>query len=174
MNDKILVAYGSKYGATAEIAEKIGEVLTAAGLTVDVLPAERVADLAPYRAVVLGSAVYAGHWQKEAVHLLEGQEAALAQRPVWLFSSGPTSEGDPVEVMDGWRFPEAQQPIADRIHPRDITVFPGKIDAAKLHLGERLIVKGSQGAGGRLPRLGCHHRLGERHCPGAVCVLTSP
>jgi menaquinone-dependent protoporphyrinogen oxidase len=85
--------------------------------------------------------VYAGSWRKEAVALLEGQEAALAQRPVWLFSSGPTGEGDPVALMDGWRFPEAQQPIADRIGPRDIVFFHGEIDTGKLNLAERLLVK---------------------------------
>lgn len=41
MNHKVLVAYASKYGATAEIAEKIGEVLNGAGLTTDVVPVKR-------------------------------------------------------------------------------------------------------------------------------------
>jgi menaquinone-dependent protoporphyrinogen IX oxidase len=31
MNDKVLVAYASKYGSTAEIAEKIGDVLQQSG-----------------------------------------------------------------------------------------------------------------------------------------------
>ena len=57
---KTLVAYGTKYGATAEIAEKIGEVLRQAGLPTDVLPADHVHDLAGYQAVVLGSGVYMG------------------------------------------------------------------------------------------------------------------
>lgn len=141
MNNKILVAYASKYGATAEIAEAIGRTLAEAGQTVEVHPVERVHDLAPYSAVVLGSAVYTGNWRKEAVAFLEEHERELAARPVWLFSSGPSGEGDPVELMKGWRFPEAQQAIADRIGPRDIAVFHGEIDTKKLNLAERLIVK---------------------------------
>jgi menaquinone-dependent protoporphyrinogen IX oxidase len=37
MNTQVLVAYATKYGATAEIAEKIGQVLRQAGLRTDVL-----------------------------------------------------------------------------------------------------------------------------------------
>ena len=142
MEKKVLVAYATKYGATGEIAEKIGQVLKEAGLSVDILPAERADDLTPYQAVVLGSAVYAGMWLKEAVTFLTANEKQLSERLVWLFSSGPTGEGDPVELMKGWRFPEAQQPIADRIQPRDISFFFGEIDTKKLNFAEKLIVKG--------------------------------
>ncbi len=142
MEVQVLVAYATKYGGTAEIAEKIGEVLREAGLPTDVLPADRVSDLTAYKAVVLGSAVYVGQWRKEAARFLEANEKELADRPVWLFSSGPSGEGDPVELMKGWRFPEAQQPIADRIGPRDITLFHGVLDTKKLSLAEKLIVKG--------------------------------
>ena len=61
---------------------------------------------------------------------------------MWLFSSGPTGEGDPVELMKGFRFPEALQPIADHIRPRDIAFFHGALDMKELSLPERLIVKG--------------------------------
>lgn len=142
MNDKVLVTFATKYGATAEIAEKIGDVLRQAGLQVDVVDAEQPSDVQSYDAVVLGSAVYAGSWRKEAVAFLEANEAELAKRPTWLFSSGPTGEGDPVELMKGWRFPEAQQPIADRIQPRDIAFFAGEIDTKKLNLAEKVLVKG--------------------------------
>jgi len=137
MSRKVLVAYASKYGATAEIAEKIGQVLSQAGLAVDVLPANRVSDLTPYTAVVLGSAIYIGQWRKEAVKFLTDHEKELAKRPVWLFSSGPAGEGDVVELMDGWRFPKAQQAIADRIRPREITIFHGKVEPQKLNFIER-------------------------------------
>jgi menaquinone-dependent protoporphyrinogen oxidase len=142
MNNQVLVAYATKHGATAEIAEKIGQVLRQAGLGTDVLPAERVGDLTPYQAVVLGSAVYAGRWRKEAATFLEVNEKQLSERTVWLFSSGPLGEGDAVELMKGWRFPEAQKPIADRIQPRDIAFFHGALNMKKLSFPEKLIVKG--------------------------------
>ena len=133
MDKKVLVAYATKYGATAEIAEKIGEVLRQAGLAPDVLPADRVRDLTPYGAVILGSAVYIFKWRKEAAQFLKKHEKALTERPVWLFSSGPLSEGDPVEQLEGWRFPKAQQEIADRIRPREIAVFHGVLAPTKLN-----------------------------------------
>jgi menaquinone-dependent protoporphyrinogen oxidase len=141
MDNRVLVAYATKYGATKEIAEKIGQVLGQAGLDTDVLSVDDVRDLTPYTAVVLGSAVYIGKWRKNAVKFLEANEDMLAERMVWLFSSGPTDEGDPVELLKGWRFPEAQQPIADRIRPRDIAVFHGALDIEKLNFLERWMIK---------------------------------
>lgn len=138
---QVLVTYATKYGATAEIAEKIGEVLRQEGLPVDVLPVNQVGDLTPYTAVILGSAVYIGRWRKEAIKFLEANEEMLAERPVWLFSSGPTGEGDLVELLKGWRFPEAQQPIADRIQPRDIAVFHGALNRDKLNFIEKWMIK---------------------------------
>ena len=142
METRVLVAYATKYGATAEIAEKIAEVLREAGLQTDVMAADKVTDLTPYQAVVLGSAVYMGKWRDEPAKFLEDNEKALAERPVWLFSSGPTGEGDPVALMKAWRFPDAQQEVADRIQPRDIAIFHGAVDTKKLSLPERLILKG--------------------------------
>jgi len=141
MDGRILVAYATKHGATAEIAERIGEVLRAAGLEADVMPAQRVGDLDAVDAVVLGSGVYAGQWRKEAATFLEANVEELTGLPIWLFSSGPTGEGDPVELMNGWRFPEQLQPLADRIGPRDVVLFHGVLDPQKLNLAEKLVVK---------------------------------
>ena len=142
MGNRVLVAYATKYGATAGIAEKIGQVILQAGLQTDVLPTDRVSDITVYKAIVLGSAVYVGQWRKEAVAFLENNEKAMSKLPVWFFSSGPTGEGDPVQLMQGWQFPEAQQPIADRIQPRDIAFFLGVLDMKKLNMAEKLLIKG--------------------------------
>ena len=139
--NQVLVAYASKYGATAEIAERIGQVLRQAGLSVDVLPAERVGSVQAYKAVVLGSAVYIGQWRKQAAAFLKANEQALAERPVWLFSSGPTGEGDPVALTQGWRFPTGLQPVADRIRPRDIAVFAGSANVDKMNFLEKFMLK---------------------------------
>lgn len=141
MGIRVLVAHSSKYGATAEIAEKIGQVLEQAGLQVDVLSADRISDPSAYQAVVLGSAVYIGRWRKEAVRFLKANEQILAGKSVWLFSSGPTGEGDPVELVQGWRFPGSLQPSIDKVQPRDIAVFHGAVDVDKLNFLERWMLK---------------------------------
>jgi menaquinone-dependent protoporphyrinogen oxidase len=142
MTEKVLVAYATKHGSTTEIADKIAETLGSAGVHAVALPIEHIGDLNSYSAVVLGSAVYAGQWLKEATHFLKTHERELAERPVWLFSSGPTGEGDAATLMKGWLLPQDAQSIANRIHPRDIALFHGELDDAKLNLFEKIVVKG--------------------------------
>jgi menaquinone-dependent protoporphyrinogen oxidase len=94
---KVLVSAASRHGATAEIAERIGDVIgrrvAAFGGEVTVLPPERAEHLDRFDAFVLGSAVYMGHWAPSAREMVENYHVAFAGRPVWLFSSGPI--GDP-------------------------------------------------------------------------------
>jgi menaquinone-dependent protoporphyrinogen oxidase len=141
MAQNILVTYASKYGATKEIAEKIGEVLRQASLRVDVVSVDGIRDLSLYEVIILGSAVYVGKWQKEAVEFLSANEKTLTGRLVWLFSSGPTGEGDPLELVEGQRLPPALQPVVDRIRPRDIAVFHGFINPDKLNFIEKWSIK---------------------------------
>ena len=89
MAARVLVAFASKMGSNAEIAIVIGGVLSEAGLEVDVSPARVVRDLDGYDAVVLGSALYAAHWQREANRFVNRGREALRAKPVWLWSSGP-------------------------------------------------------------------------------------
>jgi menaquinone-dependent protoporphyrinogen oxidase len=141
MSTKALVAYATKYGATAEIAEKIGQVLADAGISVDVLPVNQVKELDSYGAVVLGSAVYIFRWRKEASRFLKANAKKLAERPLWIFSSGPTGKGDPVELANGWRFPKSLQPLLDTIKPREVVVFHGAIDSGKMKGLEKWMIQ---------------------------------
>ena len=143
MPHKVLVTYASKHDSTSEIASTIGAILQQADdVEVDIRPVELVEDVASYSVVVLGSAVYAGQWQSSAANFLKRNEHELAQRMVWLFSSGPTGEGDPSTLMDGWKFPQALEPLAARIQPQGIALFHGKLNPASLNYVERLLVKG--------------------------------
>jgi menaquinone-dependent protoporphyrinogen oxidase len=141
MTTKVLVTYATKYGATQEIAEAIGQVLSQTGLSTDVQPIHLVSDLSQYQALVIGSAVYIGKWRKEAMRFLKANEKKLSGMSVWLFSSGPTGEGDPVEILKGWRMPRAIQPIVDHIKPRGNRVFHGDVNVSKLNPIERLMIK---------------------------------
>ncbi|MFW5772926.1 MAG: flavodoxin domain-containing protein [Phototrophicaceae bacterium] len=138
---RVLVMYASRYGATCGIAEVIAHVLRRHHLNVVVLPVEQVEDPTPYNAVILGSAVYHGQWLKPAVNFIKTHAEALADRPTWLFSSGPTGEGDPSEMLNGFIFPEALRDAISAIHPRDVVLFHGTLDVDRINLAERMILK---------------------------------
>ncbi|MFJ8942574.1 flavodoxin domain-containing protein [Streptomyces sp. NPDC102395] len=89
MTGTVLVTYGSMNGSTAQIAETVGDVLRKYGLTVEALPAQSVASVESYDAVVIGGGLYAGRWQRHARRFLRRHRRDLAERPLWLFSSGP-------------------------------------------------------------------------------------
>ena len=89
MAARVLVAYATKMGSTGEIAEVIAEVLRSAGHDASAAPVRSVRDLDGWDAVVLGSALYAAHWQRDANRFVIRHLAALRDRPVWVFSSGP-------------------------------------------------------------------------------------
>jgi len=141
MDEKVLVAYASQYGATMEIAERMGVVLRRSGFDVDVLPVDQVKDLPSYQSIIIGSGVYIGQWNKKAVRFVSSNQEILVDRRVWIFSSGPTGEGDPEVLLDGWRLPAAVQTVAERIRPQDVAVFHGYINPAKLNFIQRWVIK---------------------------------
>jgi menaquinone-dependent protoporphyrinogen oxidase len=132
---RVLVIAASKHGSTAEIATALGEALAHRGTTVTVADARDVADMEEYDAVVLGSAVYAGRWRKEARELAEAHGSFLASRSVWLFSSGPV--GDPLKPEED---PVDVKQIIAIVGARGHRVFAGKIDKSRLSLAEKAIV----------------------------------
>src|ERR1700757_1911317 len=83
---RILVAYASKHGATAGIAERMGEALRLADQDARVLPISEVRDLKDYHAAIIGSAVYMGRWMNEATSFVRQHQVELAGMPLWLFS----------------------------------------------------------------------------------------
>jgi len=131
----VLVTAASKHGATAEIAERIGGVLAERGFDVNVAAPEDVATIEGLGAVILGSAVYAGHWLKPAKELVERLSGGFGDTPVWLFSSGPVGDPpkpdeEPVDVAD----------ILTATRARGHRVFAGKLVKKQLSFPERAIV----------------------------------
>ncbi len=132
----VLVAYASKYGSTREIAEAIGETLATAGLDVDVRPAREIRDLSPYGAVVVGSALYAAHWQREANRFLRAHREALRERPVWIFSSGPLDQSANLSEIP---MTEHVRPEVEPIAPREHRTFGGRLLPGTPGLDEALL-----------------------------------
>lgn len=132
----VLVAAASRHEATQEIAEAIGRVLTERGLETEVRRVDDDADVAEYEAVVLGSAVYAGHWLEAARRFVEEHGDELAAQPTWLFSSGPI--GEPPRPSEQ----EAVQidPMVAATGAREHRLFAGKLDKSRLSFAERAVV----------------------------------
>lgn len=132
---KILVTAGSKHGATFEIAESVSATLQGRGHEVTLARPAEVADVAGFDVVVLGSSIYAGHWQKDAKELARQIAAAVPKPIVFLFSSGPL--GDPPKPEE-----ESQDAasVLERTGAREHRVFAGRIDKADLSFAERAIV----------------------------------
>ena len=133
---KVLIAYASRYGATAGVARELGQVLSNCGHETAVSRLDEVESIIDYDAVVLGSAVYVGRWLKPAREFASRHRKTLAARPVWLFSSGPI--GDP--PLPAEESPDAAA-IAGEISARDHRVFRGSLDRERLNLAERVVTQ---------------------------------
>ena len=139
MGDKILVAYASRAGSTGEVAEVIGEVLCDGGAAVDVRLAKDVTDVSPYRAAVVGSAIYMGRWMSEAVKFVETHRDALSQVPVAYFTVCLTMKDDTEENR---RTVAAYlDPVREVVQPVDVGLFAGRLDSSKLSFIYWLIIK---------------------------------
>jgi menaquinone-dependent protoporphyrinogen oxidase len=132
----VLVTAASKHGATAEIAQAVASTLARNGVAAEYLPAHDVRAVEQYAAVVLGSAVYAGHWMPEAKAVVKHHAQALRLRPVWLFSSGPI--GEPPEPEE---LPVDVAGSLSATGAREHRLFCGRLDRQLLGFAERAMVR---------------------------------
>ena len=155
------VAYATKLGSTREIAEALAAELLAAGLDPDVQQVNDVRSLVGYDAVVLGSALYAAHWQRDANRFVQRHLEALQAVPVWLFSSGPLDS----RLRSTSRSPSTRR----RSPPRSAPAGTGRSAAASSPMPHR--PAGARDAPDRrLPQLGRRPGLGpgDRGGPGVM------
>ncbi len=131
---RVLVTYASRHASTREVAERIASRLRESGQEVDLAPVNDVHDVQRYGAVVVGSAIYYGRWLRPALAFVRRHQAALADRPVWLFSSGSLGDVPGAEPAQVGELREAGR-------PRDHRVFGGALDRDRLGFTERMVVR---------------------------------
>jgi menaquinone-dependent protoporphyrinogen oxidase len=147
---RVLVAYGTKHGGTGEIAQAIAATLREHGLDVDLTPAGEIREPAGYDAYVVGSALYMGKWQRDAMDVLKRGERELAAHPTWLFSSGPTGGSEELDaaVRRANDDPGGVPPVkdvakrAERIRARGHATFGGRIGEDMTGIFERWMPRG--------------------------------
>jgi menaquinone-dependent protoporphyrinogen oxidase len=142
MNQKILVAYATKLGSTAEVAQVIGGELRKPGTAVDVLEISQVDSLDAYQSVVVGSAIRVGKWLPEAVKFVKHHRDVLSRIPVAYFVVCMTlSEDTPENRKKVLAYLDPVRQQVPEVRPVDIGLFAGKIDMKELSLPLRFVVK---------------------------------
>lgn len=135
----ILVAYGSKYGSTRSIAERIAQVLNAAGHFATAEAASKSSELGDYQGIVLGSGVYAGRLHGDLLALLTAQCAALASKRVAVFTVSMTAaEQDPAKRATAQDY---LKPFTATLQPTQTACFGGVMDPGSMSWPMRLMMK---------------------------------
>src|SRR5581483_9556384 len=94
----------------------------------DCMEADRVRDIAPYDAVVLGSAVYMRRWRRSARRFLRRYGQPLSALPWWAFSSGPVGDPGTTDAQAaGWLEPPGTMAQVERLGAREHVVFGGRV-----------------------------------------------
>lgn len=139
MSKRILIAYASKAGSTADTAARMGETLAKRGLAVDVMPANKAADVAAYDAVILGSGIMAGKPQPDALKFVEVNKSALQGKPFHAFYHCLALEKDtPENRKTAETYKDAVRAV---LAPKSDAVFAGAMDPSKLGFFEKTIMK---------------------------------
>jgi menaquinone-dependent protoporphyrinogen oxidase len=130
MSKRYLIAYGTAAGSTAEVAEAIGEEMRQSGVAVDVQPVEAVRELAPYDAVVIGSAVRIFHLLPSTRKFIRKFKKALKAKPLAYFLVCMTmAEDTPENVQKATEF---AKPLLALKEPVSLGLFGGCMDPDKL------------------------------------------
>jgi menaquinone-dependent protoporphyrinogen oxidase len=135
MSLRILVAYASRKGSTAEIAQAIGKELQSGGYTVDIAEMTGISSIEDYNVVIIGAPIYMGRIVSDMGTFIKRFGIHLKKIPVAAFAVGiapKSTEPDAVvHAMKTLRVSVASlQPVAE-------TVFAGKLDPTKLSFFQR-------------------------------------
>ncbi len=99
--ERALIVYGTRWGGTVKVANRIGETLKSNGYSVDIVNAK---DNPPspeqYSLVVVGSGISANKWTKESLEYLKKYSSGLREKKSALFISCGAVEKEKQEDRD--------------------------------------------------------------------------
>ena len=131
MSARILVAYATRNGSTAEIAQAVGRELTLAGNHAEVAEMKAVTALAGYDAIVIGAPLYMGSMDGAVGKFVRRHGEQLKNLPIVAFAVGLTPrnpEPGAVEMAMG-----ALKKSLEPLIPVSSVLFAGKLDPAKVN-----------------------------------------
>lgn len=142
-NDKILIAYASQFGTTAEVAEAIGDTLSQEGRIVETQWVKNVKDISQYDAVVIGSAIQYDKWMPEARDFVISNQNILEKMPVaYFFTCLTLSQRNEKTERQAMGYAAKLYSLAPRVKPVDIGRFAGAVNYSKMSFFFRLVLGG--------------------------------
>ncbi len=132
---KILVAYATTHGSTAEIAKFIGQILAEHDAQVTVEAVENITSVTDYDAFVIGTPIYGGMWLTQMSHFLDTFEAELARKPVyfWISCIRVLEQDGYQHALDNY----IHKPTLEKIGVKTVAVFAGKLKLDAIDWNER-------------------------------------
>jgi menaquinone-dependent protoporphyrinogen oxidase len=134
---RVLVAYATQKGSTAEVAQAIGKELQAMGHTVSVQEMRSVKSLDGYELVIIGAPVYVGKII-EMGGFVGRHKQELATRAVAAFAVGMAPVSHDQKQVDAEL--EILRVMFETLQPVTLALFAGKVDMGKLNFIQRTMI----------------------------------
>lgn len=85
---RILIVYGTKYGSTTDVSNRLAEKLRDNGADVDVfdIKQSKPQEIHSYDRIVLGSSIFVGAWTKEMQQFISENIEAWKSQPMYYFA----------------------------------------------------------------------------------------
>lgn len=115
----VLITYASEHGGTRKIAHVIATMLRFQRIRLSIQPLENVQDMSEFDAVIIGSAADHNAWLPYAEQFILKNVDELAEKDVWMFSSGGINHPIPKNLSGAMQI----------IQPLDATIFGNSRDS---------------------------------------------
>lgn len=139
-----LIAYGTRYGATAGTSEEIAKILRDEGIETKIanLKEEKIKDLTPYDLIIVGSGMKMGKWVNEPKDFIQQFKKELSQKKLAIFVSSMQTFADKLGKTQEEGACSAQESTEKvvtecNLKPIMIGIFGGVINYNKMGFIER-------------------------------------
>ena len=140
----IAILYGTRYGQTMKIAERMKEVLTAAGHAVPIACANTVLQdfsLSSFDGVIIGGSVIAGRHQRYLERFVRAHRDELNRMPSAFFSVSGSAAGSTERDHANARRVLDEFLAKTGWHPRTVATIAGSMAFTKYGVFTRMILK---------------------------------
>ena len=140
--NRVLVAFDSRLGSTAEVAAFIGRVLIDNGQRVDVKAVSQVDNLSPYNLVLIGGAIRYDRWLPGVTKFTVAHLKTLQQVPVAFFFTCLTlANPTPDAVRKANSYAQQIRNLVPEVQPLSVGQFAGVLRFAGMPWLLRVVLR---------------------------------